>query len=403
MLQITEFIKKCYSYYIGIANGGQSEFRMIKVFEEIGGKLYTALELNDAALRGIGDHSKVEVVAHGDTQWVRLHADAVADVPADVKGKLNEEGKTDLRVIELANASAEYFDANGSVKVEKLESTKKSLLPEMKAYEGLSAYRPPLCFELVGQTLELVMDTGFDYELRFIDRKRLSFGPRDGEKGEYAYDCLKAEEDTYFVNFEVVGADPRTGMAMVLDMEQSLTTWVVSKEGLNPKMPELPSTEIVFGAIRREDGTIPGIRHGFTSEMVGRAIEWNYRGRGAIHVYSSERYYRIMLPERDRLQDPMRDPFVRMGMPGRFGEEPANYVKIKDGIFLFSFVESDMAKFTGHGNMMCFLMDLNRLHDVGCSFGHNAQGERENYTFGAVGKYVDPGDMFERKSFSYVR
>ncbi len=243
------------------------------------------------------------------------------------------------------------------------------------------------------------MDNGYDYELKFIDRKRLAFGRGDEAGGEYEYDCLKADDDTYFVNFEVTGADPRTGTAIVLDMEQGLTTWVVSKEGLNPKMPTLPSTEIIFGAIRREDGSVSAVRHGYTAEMVGRAIEWNYRGMSVIHVYSSEHYYRPMLPEKYK-DHPEIDPFYGTG---KFAEEPSSYVKIKDGVFLFTFVESDMAKLTGHGNMMCFLMNLNRLHDVGCSFGHNGEGARENYTFGAIGTYVDPGTMASRNSVSYIR
>ena len=42
-----------------------------------------------------------------------------------------------------------------------------------KTLEGMSQYRPPLCFELTGKTFELVMDTGYDYELTFINRKSL--------------------------------------------------------------------------------------------------------------------------------------------------------------------------------------------------------------------------------------
>ena len=40
----------------------------------------------------------------------------------------------------------------------------------------LDKYRPPLCYELAGKTFELVMDNGYDYELKFIDGEKLSYG-----------------------------------------------------------------------------------------------------------------------------------------------------------------------------------------------------------------------------------
>ncbi|MBP1555593.1 MAG: MoaF N-terminal domain-containing protein, partial [Oscillospiraceae bacterium] len=94
-----------------------------------------------------------------------------------------------------------------------------------KVFEGMSQYRPPLCYELVERTLELVMDSGYDYELSFIDREFVRFGETGKTAAEYRYDCLKGDENTYLVNFEVTGADPRAGIVMVLDMEQSLVTY----------------------------------------------------------------------------------------------------------------------------------------------------------------------------------
>ena len=58
--------------------------------------------------------------------------------------------------------------------------------PAPKRFEGMSQYRPPLCYELVGRTLELVMDTGCDYVITFSDRQRLSFGEKGTEAAEYA-------------------------------------------------------------------------------------------------------------------------------------------------------------------------------------------------------------------------
>jgi hypothetical protein len=287
-----------------------------------------------------------------------------------------------------------------------MENVKKEL-PKPKQYEGMSQYRPPLCFELVGKKFELVLDNGYDYELSFTDRKNLSYGLIDGEKKVYAYDCLKAEDDTYFVNMEMVGETPRTGLSFILDMEQSLVTVEYVRVGTNPKLPKLPETEIIFGAIRREDGTIPTIRHGYTTDMIGTAIHWRYGTLQVVHVYSSERYYRLTIPkeeiERRRAMAPEGERMEDFFNKERVYEEPSDYIKIKDGIYVFSMTESMMCRERGQGNNLLFLMNLNRMYDVGRSFGHNGEGQPENYTYGAYGEYYDASDLLAKKSTEFIR
>ena len=274
-----------------------------------------------------------------------------------------------------------------------------------RKFEGISQYRPPLNFELVGQKFELVMDDGYDYELEFIDRKNLKFGKKDSELKEYAYDCLKAEEDTYFVNFEVTGAVPRAGLSIILDIEQSLVTWNYCTVGQNPKLPRLPLAHILFGAIRREDGTVPSVRHGFTRDFVGHSLNWRYGIMAAAHVYESERYYRVTIP-RNEYEDPESKAFHE-GFRQKFGhvlyEDIGEYIKIKDGIYAFSFTEALQNKLRGQGNDMFFLMNIDRMYDVGRSFGHRENGEPENYTFGAFGAVYEAPEVMERKSTEYIR
>lgn len=271
-----------------------------------------------------------------------------------------------------------------------------------KAYEGLSQYRPPLNYDLVGKTFKLVLDSGYDYVLTFTDEKALAFGKAEEEAKSYAYDCLKADDKIYFVNFEMVGAKPRTGMSFVLDLEQDLTTCVVAHEGLNPKLPRLPSIDIIFGAIERADGTLNDLRHGYTAEMVGMCIHWYYATLDVIHIYSSEKYYRLALPK-DRI-DAMRAAGEDTSAldAGQFFEEPSSYVKIKDGVYLFSFVEELMARSGRTGNSMLFVMNLNRMHDVGRSFGYNGEGKQENYTFGAFG-VPEENELLNKPSISWIR
>ena len=283
----------------------------------------------------------------------------------------------------------------------------KKELPKAKQYEGMSQYRPPLCFELTEKAFELVMDSGYEYELKFIDREKLAYGLLDGEKKEYKYDCLKVDDDTYFVNLEMQADKEHTVYTFILDTEQSLVTFCEARMFVNPKVPKLPYTDVVFGAIRKEDGTIPEIRHGYTADMIDKAILWRYGTLNVIHVYSSERYYRLdFLPadiERMRANNP------NPGAPGLFGadrvyEEPSGYIKIKEGIYVFNMNEEMAARGPrGQGNNLFFLMNLNRMYDVGRSYGHNGEGVPENYTYGAFGEYYDSSATLAKKSTAYIR
>ncbi len=279
-------------------------------------------------------------------------------------------------------------------------------IPAAGTFEGMSQYRPPLCYELTGKTFELVMDTGYDYLLTFRDRKVLEFG-EEGTQKEYFYDCLKVDDDTYFVNFEVTGAVPRTGITFVLDMEQSLVTECSCTVGQNPRWPKMCRPVLTFGAIRRGDGSLPELRHGYSDDMVGRAIYWRYGNLSVVHVYSSERYYRLTHTEHDlenlRKEKPEVYKYVSARNRESVYEEPCSFVKIKDGIYIFEVNEEMACRTRGQGNHLFFLMNLNRMRDVGRSFGYNSEGEPENYTYGAYGEYYDASALLARESTEFIR
>ncbi len=269
-------------------------------------------------------------------------------------------------------------------------------------YEGMSQYRPPLCFELTGKTFELYMDDGYDCTVTFTDRKTLKYGKAGSELKSYKYDCLKVEEDTYFVNLEMEGDAVKSATTLILDIEQMLVTREVACVGQNPRYPNMVATEITFGAIKNHDGSGAKIPHGYTNDMVGTAIHWLYGTLDVVHVYQTERYYRLIpTPYNTEPRIP------REGMEGFnktwIYEEPCDYIKIKDGIYVFSMTEATMNIRRGSGNNLLFLMNLNRMYDVGRSFGHNGEGELENYTYGAYGKYFDASELMSKPSTEFIR
>ena len=71
------------------------------------------------------------------------------------------------------------------------------------------------------------------------------------------------------------------------------------------------------------------------------------------------------------------------------------YVKIRHNMYVVSFTEQSMSRRGGIGNSLLFLMNTDRLYDVGRSFGHAGQFggteyQPENYLFGAYGEWMEP-------------
>ena len=278
-------------------------------------------------------------------------------------------------------------------------------------FEGLSVYRPPLVFELTGRQFKLVFDDGYDRVLVFKDRKTLSFG-KEGEEKEYSYDCLKVADRCYFVNFEDRSLIPRIGYTLVLDLVQDLVTMARASIYWHPTIPKMPSINFVFGGIEREDGTVPSVRHGYTADLAGKSIDWNYGSFNIAHVYATERYYRVAFTPRAlariirnnpaRFERSEERPPERREPMGVY-EDYGNVIKIRENIYLVGLLETMLARRNGHGNSLLVLMNLEEMHDVGRSFGTNNDGEDENYTFGAFGDFYDASDVLSRTNTDFIR
>ncbi len=271
----------------------------------------------------------------------------------------------------------------------------------------LSVFRPPLVYELAGRQFTLVFDDGYDRSLVFRDRKTLSFGAA-GEEKEYAYECLKAADRCYFVNFEDPALRPRLGITLVLDLEQDLVTMALAHMYVNPKIPGMPSCDYVFGGIMRADGTVPVIRHGYTTDLMGTSISWNYGNFDIAHVYATEHYYRVSFSARGlarayRGRPELRNPSARKPAQQDIYEDYFTPIKIRERIYLVGLLETVKARQSGHGNSILALINLDEMHDVGRSFGSNSEGGNGNNTFGAFGVFHDARSVLEKKSTLYVR
>jgi hypothetical protein len=271
---------------------------------------------------------------------------------------------------------------------------------EKPTFEGMSQYRDPLNYELAGKEYKLVFDDRTTVVLSFNTADSLTWNELGKEPKTEYYEAAKVDELTYFVNFEFAGSKPRTNITVVLDLEQNLATKVKTWTWFDPVHPTICDNEAVFGAI-----SVPGLplsekRHHYTEELLGRRILWHYSPElEIIHVYYNPKHQCVTFPEGQGWGNIPVDIWNAILEANPY-DEPAWYVKIKENTYLVSVTEQNMAKRDSGGNSLLFLIDTERVHDVGRSFGVTGQVPDylpENYIFGAFGDFVFSDGVLEAK------
>ncbi|MDR1590174.1 MAG: MoaF N-terminal domain-containing protein [Oscillospiraceae bacterium] len=270
---------------------------------------------------------------------------------------------------------------------------------------AIDQFTPPLNFELAGTKFEFVMDDGYDYILDFLDKDTLEWHWAGDAPKRAKYWCEKGDDTTYLVSFEHAGAAPRANHTFVIDRENNLVTRIIAKLGTNPKDEYLITPEYEFGVIRAEGQDIkPYPRHGFTGDLRGTVVQWAYGSEMAtVHVYYCSNFYRITYPRDPAFSEEakkMNEMFNNILKDLPSSDEPTRYIKIKDGLYLFSLTESNGERILGakmgfRSNTMCFLQNYKREYLVGRSFGTSTTPEGDTHThlmFGAYGKLIDPTD-----------
>ena len=130
MKEITEFIKKAGTFYLGTVDGDQPEVRPIGVFQEYDGKLYTAVGKHKKVYAQIMANPKIVITALDGSNWVRIRAKAVqasdeitARVFADnpfLTSIYNDESGLKLGVLELTDGTVEFCSMMGPDRTEAL-------------------------------------------------------------------------------------------------------------------------------------------------------------------------------------------------------------------------------------------------------------------------------------------
>lgn len=241
--------------------------------------------------------------------------------------------------------------------------------PEIYANGGLAngPYKPEYCKNLIGMKFELCFDDFLNIHYEFKELHELIWKTDKEEHMEY-YMGHEFGEGIYFIHHFVKGSKPGEVVTLVIDTVKGLVTMCRGELG-NELAPREMLHDFYFGIIAGYS-SYPPKKHHFTSDLVGKAIEWDYgkEMHPIKHVYSTEYYYTYVMRQEDRCW---------------VASNPADFVKISDHLYIFSFIEERQAGIQG-----LFLINTDTLHDVGCFSGINGMDNFECYTVGAKGVWT---------------
>jgi hypothetical protein len=254
---------------------------------------------------------------------------------------------TEEQVYEAGRKNTVLFGGEGSV-------------PQMMAGHQL-----PFSDFLAGKELTVRYDNGVAWNYRFLDGKKLRWR-KEGEAQwrDEEYRAFEADESLIFFGHMHSGTRPAESVRIVLDFANGLTTCVNSKMGSAYLANEV-SYKIVFGAMEMEGLESPRyIRHTFTDELVGHAFSWNYsEAMTSMHVYTTPHSASWSI-------------YLDSGALGMNWSAPCQYVKLRDGIYLFNLMEEAC-----NGAETCVVINTRIMHDCGFGFA----GTEKSVNFGLVG------------------
>lgn len=212
---------------------------------------------------------------------------------------------------------------------------------------------------LVGKQFTLRFeDGGPTLSYRFDDPHKLHW-QRDGESQwrEEVYQAWEPAPGVIFFGHLLGGAPNHDSVAIAVDFENALATCVHGWLGTK-YMANEAARKTWFGTLEMDGLTAPQYRrHQFTDELVGRALTWNYSpGLTSMHVYTTPHSFSWII-------------FLGGGAGGLEWSGPAQYVKLRDDLYLFNWLEESC-----NGTLGILVINMRTLHDCGIGYHCGKQG-----------------------------
>jgi len=122
----------------------------------------------------------------------------------------------------------------------------------------ITQYTQALCYEMAGEYFRFVMDSGYDYLLDIEDGEYLSWCTEGQQPSRVEYKCVKGDDSTYVLFYELKDTEKRSSHTFVIDREQGLVTLLRCVIGLNPKFPYMVESFFDFGYIHADGEKLGG-------------------------------------------------------------------------------------------------------------------------------------------------
>jgi hypothetical protein len=222
---------------------------------------------------------------------------------------------------------------------------------------GMGGYKDEMIDKLVGKTLTVRMDNnGPAIEYIFDKATQLRWRyAGDNNWREAFYEMYEPDEDLYFFAHFLDAEFPRSCAMVALDMKNGLSTLIKGTTG-TPYRNNETTPHFHFGMFEMDGITAARYhRHGWTDELVGEAVTWNYQpgnpGLTSMHLYATPNTYSWVI-------------FLGNGSGGMQWTSPGWYAKLRDDVYIMAWVEEAC---NGTLGVICY--NKRTMHDAG--FGYH--------------------------------
>ena len=248
---------------------------------------------------------------------------------------------------------------------------------------GMGGYRTEPITHFAGKKLTARMDNGPVIEYQFVDGKNLKWRYEGNANWREAwYEMYEPDDELYFFAHLLDAEYPRSCAMVALDMKNGLSTIVKGTTGTPYRNNETHPT-YYFGVFQMEGGPTPPtyVRHGWTDEMVGELVTWNYQkgnpGLTSMHFYATPNAYSWIIFQPD-------------GSGGLQWSSPGWYSKLRDGVYIMAWVEEAC---NGTLGVICFNQRI--MHDAGFGFHVGSNG----LSLSVVGARARHAGKFDYKKY----
>lgn len=251
--------------------------------------------------------------------------------------------------------------------------TKSQIDAKLAAVIGPSS-ASPLTDEFAGTAVTIVTDGGPRLEYRFESEGKLTLAENRAAPVQAGYGALALADDVCLFSHLVPGT--QRGYNVVMERHTGVATVFEVWFGGYDDNREV-QRQIYYGYFERPGTPAPAARHTITNRIEGKGYFWRQdNGIETLEYYPTVLY----------------SNFVELT---RFGGElsfcaPSDYIKISDDLYVYSRVEAEFS-----GTFTLYVLDANRVEQVGVRLGFDDTDTLEYYLFRGRGEWLGQIAQFE--------